>query len=78
VVNQWSKNLGAIFIMFELLSTFDELFFDKGNILVLRRYQLHPISATTQYHKDITDAYSQKTKRKRRKKKDPATVINSL
>jgi hypothetical protein len=37
-------------------------FFDKKYILILRRYQLHSASATTQYSNSITDAHSQKKK----------------
>jgi hypothetical protein len=51
------------------------LFFDKEHILISRRYQLHPASATTQCPYSNTDAHSQK---KICKKKSPATVIDFL
>jgi hypothetical protein len=35
-------------------------FFDKGNILISIRYQLHPAFVTTQYPNDSRDASSQK------------------
>jgi hypothetical protein len=37
-------------------------FFQKVDILISRRYQLYPVSATTQYFNSITDAHSQKKK----------------
>jgi hypothetical protein len=39
-------------------------FFDKEHILILRRYQLHPTSATTSCPNGIKDAHNQKMKRK--------------
>ena len=53
------------------------IFFDKGNILISREYQLHSVFATTQCPKDIVDAHSQ-TQKRRRRKKDPAKQINAL
>jgi hypothetical protein len=35
-------------------------FLCKGNILISRRCQLHPFSATMQYHNSSTDAYNKK------------------
>jgi hypothetical protein len=53
-------------------------FFDKGIMLISRRYQLHPASAPTKYPKSIKDTHSQKTKKKIREKKDHAIVVNFL
>jgi hypothetical protein len=53
-------------------------FLDKEYILILRRYQLHLASATTHCSNDNTDSHSQKKKKNYRKRKRPATVINSL
>jgi hypothetical protein len=36
-------------------------------MIISRRYQLHSISATMQHPKDIMDAHTLKTKRRRRK-----------
>ena len=47
-------------------------FFEKGNILISQRYQLHLVAASTKSHKDIQDAHSQ-----RKKNKGPITVIDS-
>jgi hypothetical protein len=52
-------------------------FFDKGNIIISRTYQLHLVSATTKNPKDITDAHNLTTKR-RKQTKDPATMISFL
>jgi hypothetical protein len=46
-------------------------FFDKEHILISRKYQLHPASATTECLSDNTDAHNQK-------KKEVAAVINFL
>jgi hypothetical protein len=46
-------------------------FFDKEYILISRRYQLHPTSATTQYSNSITDAHNQKMKEELQKKSPP-------
>jgi hypothetical protein len=40
-------------------------FFDKENILISRRYQLHTTSAIRKYPKDNTDAHNPTTKRKK-------------
>jgi hypothetical protein len=53
-------------------------FFDKGNILISIKYQLHPASATTHCLSDNTDAHSQKKKEELQKRKSPTTVIKSL
>jgi hypothetical protein len=37
-------------------------FLDKEYILISRKYQLHPASATMQCPNGITDAHNQKTK----------------
>jgi hypothetical protein len=45
-------------------------FFDKGNILISRRYQLHSASASTwcqETSRDIKDAHSQREKEKNKK-----------
>jgi hypothetical protein len=44
-------------------------FFDKEDILISRRYQLHPASATTYCPIDNTDAHSQNKKKKNYEKK---------
>jgi hypothetical protein len=44
-----------------------EHFFDKGNILISRRYQLYPVSVTTQYPNDSTDAHNQKKREETKK-----------
>jgi hypothetical protein len=49
-------------------------FFDKEHILILRRYQLHSASATTQCPSSNTNAHS----KKKSYKKSLATVVNSL
>jgi hypothetical protein len=43
------------------------IFFDKGNILISWRYQLHLASATTQYPIGNTDAHVQKRKKNYKK-----------
>jgi hypothetical protein len=43
-------------------------FLDKEYILISRRYQLHPASATTHCPSDITDAHSPKHKEELQKK----------
>jgi hypothetical protein len=48
-------------------------FFDKRNILISWRYQLHPASATTQYPSGSTDAQSQNEKKKL-KNRSPVSV----
>jgi hypothetical protein len=45
----------------------DQHFFDKEYILISRRYQLHPVSATISYPNGINDAHSQ-TREKNYKK----------
>jgi hypothetical protein len=42
--------------------------FDKEYILILKRYQLHLASATTQRPSGITDAHSKKIEKNYRKK----------
>jgi hypothetical protein len=44
------------------------IFFYKKYILISIRYQLYPVSATTQYFNSITDAHSQKKKSYNKKK----------
>jgi hypothetical protein len=53
--------------------------FFKGNILLSRRYQLHPASAPARFLKDIQDAHILETKlnKKEKKIKGLATMINS-
>jgi hypothetical protein len=51
------------------------LFFDKDNILILRRYQLHPTSATTQCPNDIRDAHKQKDMKKYRNKRSRYSAL---
>jgi hypothetical protein len=55
--------------MLGLYSLVDISFFDKEYILISKRYQLHPASATTQHPNDITDAHSQKKKKNNREEK---------
>jgi hypothetical protein len=51
-------------------SKFRDIFLDKEYILISKRYQLHPASATTQYPSGNTDAHSQlKQKKKYEKEK---------
>jgi hypothetical protein len=53
-------------------------FLDKEYILILRRYQLYPVSATTQCPSGNTDAHGQlKQKKKYEIEKSPALAINS-
>jgi hypothetical protein len=47
----------------------DRFFFDKGYILISRRYQIHPASATTHCPSGFTDAHSQQRKKNYRKEK---------
>jgi tRNA uridine 5-carbamoylmethylation protein Kti12 len=55
------------------------LFFDKTNILISWRYQLHLAYTTTKCPKNITDAHNPTTKRRRRRRnKNPAIVIKTL
>jgi hypothetical protein len=53
--------------MFAQCSDSTHFFFDKGNILISRRYQLHPASATTHHPNGTTDAHSQKQEKKTKK-----------
>jgi hypothetical protein len=46
-------------------------FFDKEYILILRGYQLHPASATTQCPSGNTDAHNQKKEEELQKRKIP-------
>jgi hypothetical protein len=43
-------------------------FFDKENLLISQRYQLHPASATTQHPSGTMDAHIQKKKEELQKK----------
>jgi hypothetical protein len=46
---------------------FEEDFFDKENILISRRYQLHPTSAhKKKCHKEIQDAHIMKNKKEKK------------
>jgi hypothetical protein len=44
-------------------------FFDKGNILILRRFQLHLASTSMQCPSGITDAYIEKEEKELQKEK---------
>jgi hypothetical protein len=46
-------------------------FFDKEHILISRRYQLHPVSATTPCPNNIKNAHSQKKEKNYKKRKVP-------
>jgi hypothetical protein len=45
------------------------IFFDKEDILVSRRYQLHPASAITSCPNGIKDAHSQKREKNYKKER---------
>jgi hypothetical protein len=51
------------------------IFFDKGNILISKRYQLHPASATAHHPNGTTDAHSQKKEKKTKKQKAPLQYL---
>jgi hypothetical protein len=53
------------------------LFFDKEHILISRRYQLHPASATTHCPSGITDAHNQKRKKNYKNEKSRFSSTNT-
>src|SRR3954467_12055522 len=48
---------------------------EKENILILKRYQLHPASATTHCPKGSTDALSQPKQKKEKKSRYRVTIL---
>jgi hypothetical protein len=50
------------------------IFFDKGNILISKRYQLHSASATTHHSNDTMDAHNQKREKKTKKQKSRYSI----